>query len=343
MITMELEIVGLLRVAWLAGILPILMACLPFYPLNYLHNTLLVFAGRGKIIQSSSPLTKLTVPQRFFSHFYVLAVVWTSLLLLTTWVYAHKLGSLVSDSKSHPGVASYLIGGSHISSLEKTLSPSPEHSYRVWKSVLLLLLMEIQVLWRLYESLYVFNYRSTARMHIMGYLTGLFFYTAAPLSLCCNSVPEIFTFVVNLLSEFIVKGKNQMPPVDFQWLEYLRPLLRLGWCQLVGVVIFFWGWFHQRRCHVILGNLREQKGNADDYKIPLGDWFEFVSSAHYLAEMVIYGGLLVASGGLDVTVWLLFGFVVTNLAFAAAETQRWYHRKFDNYPSNRYAIIPCIY
>ncbi|KAH9620453.1 hypothetical protein KSS87_011853 [Heliosperma pusillum] len=198
---------------------------------------------------------KLTVPQRFFSHFYVLAVVWTSLLLLTTWAYAYKLESLVSESKSHPGVASNLAG-------------------------------------------------------------------AAPLSLSCNSVPEIYTFIVNLLSEFIVKGKNHMPLVEFHWLDYLRPLVRLGCCQLVGVVIFFWGWFHQRCCHVILGNLREEKENAGDYKIPLGDWFEYISSAHYLAEMVIYGGLLVASGGLDVTVWLLFGFVVTNLAFAATETQR---------------------
>lgn len=88
---------------------------------------------------------------------------------------------------------------------------------------------------------------------------------------------------------------------------------------------------------------------------------------------------MVASGGEDFTIWLLFGFVVrvlfikkiklhfrtpypnvelkmekgeqssvgclqvVNLAFAAAETHRWYFRKFDNYPRNRFAIIPYVY
>ncbi|KAK9677779.1 hypothetical protein RND81_11G166400 [Saponaria officinalis] len=344
LITMEINIVGLLKLAWLFSILPILIASLPIFTIhNPLYHTLLVFVGRGKIIQSSSPLNKLTVPQRFFSHFYVLAVVWTSFLLLTTWAYAHKLGSLVFESTSHAGIASYLAGGSHISSIKKPLSNSPEHAYMVWRSVFLLLLMEIQVLRRLYESLCVFNYSSTARMHVLGYLTGLFFYTAAPLSLCCHCAPEVYSFVGNLLAEFIVKGKNHMHLTDFQWLEYVIPLVRLRWCQWVGAVVFFWGWLHQRRCHAILGNLREVKENAGDYKIPHGDWFELVSSPHYLAEMVIYGGLVVASGGLDVTVWLLFAFTVANLAFAAAETHRWYHRKFDDYPSNRYAIIPFMY
>ncbi|XP_074313289.1 polyprenal reductase 2-like isoform X2 [Silene latifolia] len=337
MITMEIGIVGLLRLAWLAGILPILIACLPFTGFNFIHHILLVSAGRGKITQSSSRFSKLTVPQKCFSHFYVWAVLWTSLLLLTTWAYAHKLGSLVFESTSYSGITGFLIGGSNIFSIENPLATSPEHNYNVWRSVLLLLLMEIQVIWRLYESLYVFTYSSTARMHVFGYLTGLFFYTAAPLSLCCDVAPEVFTYAENLLAEFIVKGKSHMPHSDFQLMEYLGPLVKLGWCQWVGVVIFFWGWLHQRRCHIILGNLREVKEQADDYQIPHGDWFEMVSSPHYFAEMVIYAGLLVASGGLDLTVWLLFAFVVTNLTFAAMETHRWYHRKFDNYPCNRYA------
>ncbi|KAL0534855.1 hypothetical protein IC582_029152 [Cucumis melo] len=54
--------------------------------------------------------------------------------------------------------------------------------------------MEVQVLRRLYETIYVFNYSPSARMHIFGYLTGLFFYTAAPLSLCSNCIPEVYHF-----------------------------------------------------------------------------------------------------------------------------------------------------
>lgn len=298
---------GFLRVGWLAGILPILIASFPSSHLQSFHQTIIVCAGRGKIIQTSSRLS---------------------------------VGTLVSESTSHSNLASYLTGGSHIFSIQKAHSPSSEHSYMVWRSVFLLLLMEIQVFWRLYESLRVFKYSSTARMHVFGYLTGLYFYAAAPLSLCCNCAPEVFNYIVNWVTEFIVQGKDRMPPLEFQWSEYLNPLLKLGWFQWVGAAVFFWGWLHQRRCHAILGNLREGKEQADDYAIPHGDWFRIVSSPHYLAEIVIYGGLLVASGGLDSTVWLLFGFVVTNLVFAAAETHRWYKRKFDDYPNDRNAIVP---
>ncbi|KAL0365624.1 UNVERIFIED_CONTAM: Polyprenol reductase 2 [Sesamum angustifolium] len=94
---------------------------------------------------------------------------------------------------------------------------------------------------------------------------------------------------------------------------------------------------------LVKSSLRDNDEKVDDYAIPRGDWFEYVSSPHYLAEIVIYGGLVVASGFSDITIWLLFGFVVANLVFAAAETQRWYIRKFDNYPRNRYAVIPFVY
>eukprot|EP00268_Persea_americana_P012346 TRINITY_DN1519_c2_g1_i3.p1 TRINITY_DN1519_c2_g1~~TRINITY_DN1519_c2_g1_i3.p1 ORF type:complete len:135 (+),score=16.50 TRINITY_DN1519_c2_g1_i3:149-553(+) len=134
-----------------------------------------------------------------------------------------------------------------------------------------------------------------------------------------------------------------MADVEFDWWGYVKPLMKLGWFQWTGAAIFLWGWIHQYRCHAILGSLRERKEQVDEYTIPHGDWFEIVSCPHYLAEIVIYAGLLIASGGSDITVWLLFGFVVSNLVFAAAETQRWYHHKFDNYPCYRRAILPFIY
>ncbi|KAJ6937032.1 LOW QUALITY PROTEIN: polyprenol reductase 2-like [Populus alba x Populus x berolinensis] len=93
---------------------------------------------------------------------------------------------------------------------------------------------------------------------------------------------------------------------------------------------------------IMMGSLREHVGKVDEYVIPHGDWFEIVSSPHYLAEIVIYAGIVFGSGGADLTIWLLFGFVVSNLIFAAAETHRWYLQKFDNYPSNRVAIIPFL-
>ncbi|KAL1324250.1 hypothetical protein AAHE18_13G075000 [Arachis hypogaea] len=51
---------------------------------------------------------------------------------------------------------------------------------------------------------------------------------------------------------------------------------------------------------------------------------------------------VVATGGSDLTIWLLLVFVLANLSFAAVKTHRWYHQKFEDYPSSRFAVIPYI-
>ncbi|XP_030459911.2 polyprenol reductase 2-like isoform X1 [Syzygium oleosum] len=338
---MEIGLVGLLRMAWIAGILPLLVASLPFPRLSRLHEVVMGFAKRGKIMQSS--LYKFTVPQRFFTHFYALAVIWTGLLLAATWIYAYTMAPMASEPFLYSSIASHLTGGSHPFTLHRSRSTPLKHRYMVWKSVFLLLLMEIQVLRRLYENIYVFHYSPSARMHIFGYLTGLFFYTAAPLSLCSNFAMEVYEFSSNQVSEFIVRGKDQMASSEFNLWKFVNPPMKLGWHHWIGAIIFFWSWIHQHQCHRILGSLRERREESHAYVVPHGDWFELVSCPHYLAEIVIYAGLVVASGGSDLTIWLLFGFVVVNLVFAAAETHRWYHSKFDNYPRDRYAVIPFIY
>ncbi|XP_065867420.1 polyprenol reductase 2 [Euphorbia lathyris] len=339
---MELGLVGLLRAAWIAGILPIVFASLPCSMLASFRTLVSGFAKRGKIMQSSSQY-KFTVPQRFFSHFYVVAVVWTTFLLLTTWMYAYRTASFISETFFYSNISSYFAGGSNIFSFHGSRLNPQQNRYSVWLSVFLLLLMEVQVLRRLLENLYVFHYSPSARMHIFGYFTGIFFYIAAPLSLCCSCAPEVFKFGVNEVAEFIVEGKHAMDDIEFNWWNFVNPLMKLGWWQWFGAAIFLWGSIHQNLCHNILGSLRENGRKIDEYVIPHGDWFEIVSSPHYLAEIIIYGGMVFASRGEDLTIWLLFAFVVANLGLAAAETHRWYVDKFEIYPSKRRVIIPFIY
>ncbi|KAL9257381.1 Polyprenol reductase 2-like protein [Drosera capensis] len=337
---LERELEVLLRVAWVGGVLPLLIASIPSSRVLPVHRAMVGFCGRGKTADASS--LSLTVPQKFFTHFYVVAVVWTSLLIFTSWSYAHEMPALVSGSFYSDGIGGSTID-SQSNSIQEPYSNSMDYSYVVFRSVFLLLLMEVQALRRLYESVHVFRYNNSARMHILAYFTGLFFYTAGPLSLCCKSAPQLFTFAANQAAKFLDEGKNQLQSREFGLWDYLHLLMELGWSQWIGAAIFFWGSIHQLRCHAILGKLRQEKEHADNYAIPYGDWFDMVSSPHYLAEIVLYVGILVASGGTDLTVWLLFVFVVANLSFAAAETHRWYRRKFDDYPRNRYAIIPYVY
>lgn len=280
---------------------------------------------------------KFTIPQRFFLHFYAVASIWTTFLLAMTWVYAYRMVPNVSESFSYSTITSYLTGGSSF----RTGSDKLREIYAAWEAVFLLLLMEVQVLRRLYESIYVFNYSPSARMHILGYLTGMFFYIAAPLSLCGDCAIEAFGLLENLLTEFIVKGKNQMQGTELEFFQVLSPLIKLGWKHWIGLAVFSWGWIHQYRCHRILGSLRDSR-QVDEYVIPRGDWFEIVSSPHYLSEIVIYASFVVATGGTNLTIWLLFVFVVANLTFAAVETHNWYHQKFEDYPNSRLAIIPFV-
>ncbi|WRX10245.1 3-oxo-5-alpha-steroid 4-dehydrogenase [Theobroma cacao] len=362
--TIKTCFIWLLRAGWVAGTLPILIASLPSSRLGSFHTLLLGFAKRGKIMPSSSH--KYTVPQSFFLHFYLLAVVWTTVLLMGIWWFAYEVAPLSVESLSYSAAASHLTGGFHVFSLHKSRFASAEDRFNVWKSVFLLLLMEIHVLRRLYETLFVFNYSSSARMHIFGYFTGICFYIAAPLSLCTFCALEVVNFAADQVAEFKVEGQEMLSFTDFDLWGYVKPITRLGWCQWAGAAIFAWGWFHQYCCHAILvdaslcpdfgglnefnvgklilmGSLRGHRDQTVEYEIPLGDWFNIVSSPHYLAEMIIYVGLLVASGGTDFTIWLLLGFVVANLAFAAAETHRWYLQKFEDYPPDRWAVLPFVY
>ncbi|KAM3388682.1 hypothetical protein ACQJBY_011055 [Aegilops geniculata] len=314
----------LLCLAWLAATLPIVAAALPIPAAaggRLLHSLLAAFSSRGKTVRpsssSSSSKAKFTVPQKYFLHFYVVGVAVTTSLLLAICFYAYmKMTPLLPEPSSYSTIASHLIGSNSFS-FGSVLSRTMEHKYRVWRTVFVLLLMEIQVLRRLYETENVFHYSPSARMHIVGYLTGLFYYTAAPLSLASSCLPEAIDFIRGQIVEFIVKGRARMPDLVIDSPSLLKPLLKLGWCQWIGAIIFVWGSLHQIRCHAILGSLRENK-DSDEYVIPCGDWFSRVSCPHYLAELI------------------------TNLSFAAVQTHRWYLQKFEDYPRSRYAIIPFV-
>ena len=87
---------------------------------------------------------------------------------------------------------------------------------------------------------------------LISCLSDTSFYTAAPLSLCCNYVSEVFLFASNLIQELIVKGKDRMQFGEYSWWGFVGPLLKLKWHAWLGAAIFLWGSVHQHRCHAIL-------------------------------------------------------------------------------------------
>jgi len=114
----------------------------------------------------------------------------------------------------------------------------------------------------------------------------------------------------------------------------------------IGLPLFAVGSFIQNRSHIILAQLRSSSPKRshvqDHYLLPRGFLFEFVTCPHYFAELLIYVSFLFLTNGVSFFAWLAFTFVVINLTDGALKTHKYYQQKFDNYPKNRFAIIPFL-
>ena len=150
----------------------------------------------------------------------------------------------------------------------------------------------------------------------------------------------------------MLTGLEQRPALQ------LVSLVRfLRWYHCLGILLFVWASLHQHKCHKILAGLRKPQPSATEtagkipgtpdhsYGLPKGDWFYYVSSPHYLAEILIYVSLLLFFVSADhcTSWWLVLGFVCSLLPLSARQVHVWYLQKFEDYPKNRKIIIPWLY
>lgn len=85
-------LVTLLRTAWIAGTLPILLACIPSPKLDAFHNLLLGFAKRGKTMHSSSRVSTIRESHRFsLSLFFFFNNYYFFIEILGNWRSYHVL------------------------------------------------------------------------------------------------------------------------------------------------------------------------------------------------------------------------------------------------------------
>ena len=106
---------------------------------------------------------------------------------------------------------------------------------------------------------------------------------------------------------------------------------------LIGLIIFISGMIINISSDNTLISLRK---NSEGYKIPHGNFFNFVSCPNYMGEIIEWIGFLIIAmslPALSFTLWTFF-----NLVPRALNHHDWYLENFDNYPKNRKAVIPCI-
>lgn len=123
-------------------------------------------------------------------------------------------------------------------------------------------------------------------------------------------------------------------------------LIQARWFHILGMVMFFWSSAHQYKCHVILSNLRRNKKGVVihcQHRIPFGDWFEYVSSANYLAELMIYISMAVTFGLHNLTWWLVVTYVFFSQALSAFFNHKFYRSTFVSYPKHRKAFLPFLF
>ncbi|KAM9967781.1 hypothetical protein ACTFIW_001868 [Dictyostelium discoideum] len=79
------------------------------------------------------------------------------------------------------------------------------------------------------------------------------------------------------------------------------------------------------------------------YEIPNGRLYQYVSSPHYLSEILIYFSFLILTNFKLNSLILNFIFTSLNLIHRSFQTHKWYKSKFSKYPKSRKAIIPFLF
>lgn len=111
-----------------------------------------------------------------------------------------------------------------------------------------------------------------------------------------------------------------------------------SWNLSLGIILFAAGAIANLKSDQILIGLR--KPNEVGYKIPQGFLFEYVSCPNHLGELVQWGGFALMAWNCPAATFFLW--TAANLIPRALDHHKWYRTHFENYPSDRKAILPGV-
>ena len=141
-----------------------------------------------------------------------------------------------------------------------------------------------------------------------------------------------FGFAFNILNGF----------VNGYYLFALNPVVDLLWLIspkfIIGLSIFIFGFIINKQSESILKGIK--RGPQNEYQIPDGKMFKYVSNPHYLGELLEWLGWAILCWSPAGLAFFLFSFA--NLFPRAISNHKWYKAHFKDYPSNRKAVIPYI-
>ena len=138
-------------------------------------------------------------------------------------------------------------------------------------------------------------------------------------------------FVFNCLNGFVNgHGVFQLNTYSLSWLG--------SWQFICGIILFITGFIINKTADEMLRRLRTE--NPQEYKIPSGWLFNYISCPHYFGEIIEWAGWAVLTWSLPGFAFFIFTFA--NLFPRAISSHKWYRQKFPDYPKVRKAIIPFV-
>ncbi|MGD0582530.1 MAG: 3-oxo-5-alpha-steroid 4-dehydrogenase [Bacteroidales bacterium] len=138
-------------------------------------------------------------------------------------------------------------------------------------------------------------------------------------------------FIFNCLNGFVNGyGLFRYVVYSFSWI--------MRWQFVAGFLIFIAGFIINKTADEKLRMMR--KSNPDEYVIPKGWLFNFISSPHYFGEVAEWTGWAILTWSTPGLAFALFTFA--NLFPRAWASHNWYRENFSEYPKNRKAIIPFL-
>jgi 3-oxo-5-alpha-steroid 4-dehydrogenase 1 len=111
-----------------------------------------------------------------------------------------------------------------------------------------------------------------------------------------------------------------------------------SWKFIVGTIIFLTGFSINKIADEKLGKMRSE--SPEEYTIPEGWLFNYISSPHYFGEIIEWAGWALLTWSLPGLAF--FVFTAANLIPRAVSSHSWYKQNFSDYPAERKAVIPFI-
>jgi steroid 5-alpha reductase family enzyme len=111
-----------------------------------------------------------------------------------------------------------------------------------------------------------------------------------------------------------------------------------SWQFITGTTIFITGFLINKIADSKLMHMRKE--SPYEYVIPRGWLFNYISSPHYMGEIIEWCGWALMTFSLPGLAFAVFTFA--NLLPRAIASHKWYKKQFSDYPSERKAIIPFV-